>query len=540
MAESREEGECPHHQILRVHRQYAFRQHLRLQEAVPYLKKRKAIPRDLSRQITERPEDNDGNINFLLAYLREAKVERFVRFIEALGDSTFAQDKPIIKSHVTLLDTMSEQLVKISNASLEQIRRVRAVVKSLPEGKEGISTVEAIPSGEVDTEEATDTRTDISSHEIAWSKLAIVDTTEKSKSETELEPTYHTQNTQEKTVRVDSCPSETETSSKKALTEGSNTQATPKMHSGHIEPRIAKWFQRESLREKQSSWLLEDSAHGISIAIPIDAVPPEIMKFVVIVHAYLNGHFKFPEDHEVCSAIFTLKTQPDFDFLAPVSLKFPHSAIFDEDDDEDLVVLRAEDPMNNETHNSVYTFNDTIITEFCDDYDYYIEVKLDHFSAVAGAKRRRRIKHQRRSSILRGRQMLKSTRRGSRIKRSLKKGDSSGSSRQSSYDASFEKDLQQSFNLPRQSSSAESDRTPQRSTLQRQEAIEAATSQYDSPIPLLHQASSECDMALCNAVHIACCSPLWCVTNWTSRFLLVPNHPTGKKVYNFTFLIEDL
>ena len=131
MAAKEGEGEWPHHQILRAHRLYAFRQHLHIQDAVPYLLKRKAIPKSLAREISNYPlqKNDDYNINFLLAYLREAGVERFVRFIEGLGDSISPALGGVSKSHAVLIDTMSENLEKISNADVDQVRRVRAVLK---------------------------------------------------------------------------------------------------------------------------------------------------------------------------------------------------------------------------------------------------------------------------------------------------------------------------------------------------------------------------------------------------------------------------
>ena len=146
-AQDKDEGEWPHHQILRAHRLYAFRQHLRIQAAVPYLLNRKAISKSLAEEIAKFPSqtNDDYNINFLLGYLREAKVERFIRFIEALGDS-IASALAECKSHRTLIDTMSEGLENISNADIEQVRRVRAVVKMARKGQKS-ETEEGVVRG---------------------------------------------------------------------------------------------------------------------------------------------------------------------------------------------------------------------------------------------------------------------------------------------------------------------------------------------------------------------------------------------------------
>ena len=147
-AKDKGEGEWPHHKILHAHSQYAFRRHLCIQEAVPYLLNRKAIPKSLAKEISEHPlpKNDDYNIYFLLAYLREARVERFVRFIEGLGDSISPaldeEGRSGGKSHVVLIDIMSDDLEKISNADMDQVRRVRAVVKMVTTDQTGKSEVE--------------------------------------------------------------------------------------------------------------------------------------------------------------------------------------------------------------------------------------------------------------------------------------------------------------------------------------------------------------------------------------------------------------
>ena len=529
MADSREEGEWPHHQILRVHRQYAFRQHLRIQEAVPYLTKRKAIPRSLCKEITKLPENNDDNINFLLAYLREAKVERFVRFIEALGDSVSspAEQEPV-KSHVTLLDTMSEALEKISNADIEQVRRVRAVVKSIRPSPTSMA--------EIGRETTSDAQA--GSEALAPSVEDTGFTKPHRFEATKTEPVVYQKEMELPTERTVSClPSEqiavAERESEELRLEENVYKAVtvePKLkyQRGFIEPRISKCFQRDGLNEHWTSWLLSDCTHGITVDIPVDAVPPEVLHFAVVVHAYLSGNFKIPDEYEACTAMFTLKTDPNFEFVKAVSVKLPHSLIFDGDEDEeDLVVLHAQDP----EQTSVYQFNDILSSA---DYseDYYVQVQLDHFSAIVGAKRRMRHRLPKRThpwvnSTLR--RQSSSTRQRSRSRRRPRRGDSVGSSRQSSYESSFERDLPPQLNLPRQGSSTESDGPVSGSLLlQRQAAIQGD----DTPISLLHQASSNSvsDEASCNEIHVTCCSPLRCITSWTSRFFVVPNYPTARKV----------
>ena len=99
-----------------------------------------------------------------------------------------------------------------------------------------------------------------------------------------------------------------------------------------------------------------------------------------------------------------------------------------------------------------------------------------------------------------------------------------GSSRGSSYDTSFEGDAP----CPRQGSSADSEAPTQRSLLHRQEAIDDNVPGTSSH--MVHQTSSEADDASGNEICVAYCYPMQCLTSWTNRFLVAPNHPTGIKV----------
>ena len=564
MAEGVARKEWPHHQILREHRQYTFRQYLRLQEAVPYLAQRKAIPKSVRKEIERIPENVDDNLNFLLAYLREAKVERFVRFIEALGDSTVA-----VKSHVALIDTLSPALEMISNADLEQVRRVRGVVKLVREGQPLETEVEGgIPAkseeergGGIPPTDPGVVYTQFETKIEGEPSFEVVQEAEippQSKEVLHTEPSEITARTE--TSAVGKVPTEsredigaqTETKDTterlSTLQLASPTTIRSNVIPGFVEPRFAEFFRRDNLAEGQTSWLLHNPAHGVRIDIPVEAVPDDIMIFAVIIHAYLNGNFEIPNEYEICTAIFVLQTDPVFKFLKPVSLKIPHSAIFDGDEEpDDLVVLRApnpDTPMYGESDISippVYKFSDIIIDA---DYseDYYVHVDLDHFSAVAGGKRRRRYRLRKSTlplSLNRQGSLSKQRRsRRNRIKKNMKKaqrGDSIGSnhsSRESSYDGSFERremflERQQSP-LVRQCSSAESD-GPYTKHLHRQGAITRDDDCSLTPIYVQRQSSSIEDMS-CNEICITCCNPVQCTTNWTTRFMVAPNTPTGRRV----------
>ena len=546
MAEGRvARKEWPHHQILRDHRQYAFRRYLQLQEAVPYLAERKAIPKNVRKEIQKFPENVDDNMNYLLAYLREAKVERFVRFIEALGDSVGT-----IKSHVTLIDTMSEGLEQISNADLEQVRRVRGVVKRVREGPLETEVEREVTTKTIDVKTKEEQMAEVLSQTRVEQVVEVPTGTElehrgEIPAETEVVGEVHAETEMVVVVSAD-IEDTAERLSKLQLTSASIQKTTThetKQYPGYVEPRFVSFFHRRSLAEDQSNWQLHDPAHGVRIDIPVDAVPPDIRTFAVTLHAYLNGNFEIPNEYEICTAIFTIQTHPKFEFLKPVSLKIPHSIIFECDEDpDDFVVLCAADPDTPILQTSVppvYVFNDIVGNADLSE-DYYMQADLDHFSAVAGAKKRR---HRRPKSAL----SLNPSRQGSlnkqrRSRRSLmkkrikkvQKGDSIGSSRQSSYEGSFDKEIslrRQQSPLLRQCSSAESD-GPFPKQLQRQAAIQREDGYSGMPSPLQQQSSSIEDVS-CNEICVCCCSPVQCTTNWTTRFMVAPNHPTGRRVSTF-------
>ena len=535
MAEDIARNEWPHHQILRSHRQYAFRQYLQIQDAVPYLEKRKAVTKAIRKEIQRFPENKDDNMNILLAYLRDAKVERFVRFIEALGDSTL-----VIKSHVTLIDTMSESLEKISNADMDQVRRVREVVRFVREGptetqvegeasdetkkglfSEGVSA-ETKVEGEVSFETKMKVTSTVKELESAETKVEV-----EVSAETEVEGTYTKDN---------------DTTSKLSLTSLPPQRSV--QYPGYVEPRFASLFDRESLVNGQSEWLVHDPVHGVRINIPADSVPPNVGKFAVKIHAYINGNFHIPHEYEICTAIFMIQTDPQFEFLKPVSLKLPHCAIFEGDEDEDdIVILCAPDPDMHEDKNTptprtappICTFSDVLCNVDLSE-DYYIQIDLDHFTTFVGAKKRRKYRRptsKSRLSLYLSRESSINKQKRSRrsaMRKRIKKADSMGSSRQSSYEGSFDKEeklvvlKRQQSPLLRQYSSAESD-GPLHKHLQRQVAItnDAASN------PLQHQSSSIDDLSSIQIL-VCCCHPVQRITNWKTRFMVAPHIPTGKKV----------
>ena len=566
-------------------------------------------------------------------------MERFVRFIEALGESTLE-----IKSHATLIDTMSDSLEKISNADMDQVRRVREVVRFVREGpsetqvegdvsagtkkgvlsqmEEGVSaettvegevsfeakmkvmsTVKELESAEAQVEEEVSAGTKKGvlsqmeegvsaettvegevSFEAKMKVMSTVKELESAEAQVEEEVSAGTKKgvlsqveegmSAETTVRqvsfeakmkVVSTVKEFESAETKigevsAETEAEGTYAKDNdttselsltslppqrsvQYPGFVEPRFVSLFDRESLANGHSEWLVHDPAHGVRINIPADSVPPNVEKFTVKIHAYINGNFHIPDEYEICTAIVMIQTDPQFEFLKPVSLKLPHCAIFEGDEDEDdFVIFCAPDPVMYDDKNTstprtappICKFSESNILRNVDfSEDYYIQIDLDHFSAFVGANKRRQCRRPKIKSKLslylsRESSINKQKRsRRSAMKKRIKKADSMGSSRQSSYEGSFDKEVvlkRQQSPLLRQYSSAESD-GPLHKQLQRQVAI---TDDVASK-PLQHQSSSIDDLSSIQIL-VCCCHPVRCITNWKTCFMVVPNLPTGKRV----------
>lgn len=512
-----EQREWTHGEVIGEHQQFFFKRLLKLDpDILQEMAKEKVISKKEKRNI----EGYDYNMDYFLAIIKKKNVAKFAKFLEVLG-TTFNRNE----NHKTLVSTMAKHLRLISDAQLEDKEIIERVVRN-----------------------ASDTGT-----------------------QTECER---------------------------------NVEGRPPK--GFIEPPMVEIFSREML--VNDTWRFYSPEHGVTILIHKDTVPDYINTIAVKMYAYLYGPFKVPEEYEICSAILLIQMDPKFKFLKPVTLKIPHSVLFDDHDEpEDFVVLRATDPvitkpdtptpklpdthsvlppgmhsatqsdsssLNPDTlnqslnpipppsvHSDVHSdsfptvqsnsdsstcpdtqASATVAYEFCDiihtaDFseDFYVKVDLDHFSAVVAAKKRRKPRRNKRQNSLTKQSRSRRNTMKKRIKK-LQKGGSIGSSRQSSYEGSFDREereklKQQQSPLVRQCSSAESD-GPLHKQLQRQVAITD-----DGPSASPQQQSFDLSS---NEIRICCCNPVQCTTNWTTRFMVAPNIPTGLMVSSVHVLHHTL
>jgi hypothetical protein len=582
-------GGWTHDRVIGEYQQYFFKRFLKLDsELLQSMVEEKIITKKIKTAVVA----SNCDMDYFLAIVKKKKVKKFVKFLEVL-ERTFSWNE----NHRTLVSTISEHLVLMTDVEPEDKETITRVIWNAQKQE---TSPEEIISQQTELLVEGQTKTESEPQVAGETKLTTQPTSPMGVAEfgdllqpSSLPPQTTGQSGSagvSKEVLVTSAGSTSDAVDDRAepvtqtvetvehtavkmmgLSVADDARVPPPR--GYIEPRHAEIFSRERL--VNDTWTFYSVEHGVTISIHKDAVPPNMDTFGVCMHAYLWGPFEIPEEYEICTAIFVIQMHPKFEFCKPVMLKIPHSVIFEDDDEpEDFVVLRAPEPAfsdagthipklsgacsvippdthipsdtqssDSERHTasqipSVYKFSD-VISDADYSEDYYVQVDLDHFSAVAGAKRRRRYRLRKSTlSLSLNRQgSLSKQRRSKRnlIKKSIMKaqrGDSIGSnhsSRESSYDGSFERremflERQQSP-LVRQCSSAESD-GPYTKHLHRQRAITRDDDCSLTPIYVQRQSSSIEDMS-CNEICITCCNPVQCTTNWTTRFMVAPNTPTG-------------
>jgi len=127
--------------------------------------------------------------------------------------------------------------------------------------------------------------------------------------------------------------------------------------------------------------------HGITVSIPEKAIPSHVSNFKLEVGVCLHGPFNFPSDDlEICSPVVSLGCEPSFQFVSDVMVEIPHCAIIESESDyDDLFVLRAAD---SECF-PYWNFREVLESELS---DYYVAVKVQHFSKVTLVSQRRKQK----------------------------------------------------------------------------------------------------------------------------------------------------
>ena len=121
--------------------------------------------------------------------------------------------------------------------------------------------------------------------------------------------------------------------------------------------------------------------HGIEVAIPQDALPEQITRFVLSFYIYLQGPFYLPKDVIPIAPTVWFSLTPHFEFIKDVTIRIPHSAHVSDDLDIDVYRLPS-----SECKGAPYILSERVTVCDCD--CYYTVMKVKHFSPYRpGAKR---------------------------------------------------------------------------------------------------------------------------------------------------------
>ena len=463
-----------HGEVIGEHQQYTFKRLLKLDSTLlQEIRARNIIGKKRKADVVKSGYDMD----YFLAVIKTKDIDKFVQFLEVL-EATFSWNE----NHKVLVSTMSEYLVDMVGLSETTKATVdRIVYKS------------TLKTGHFQ-------ETEISHVEVNEGRDLFT--------ETQTSVPHYSQSTKEGQENENGTPDLT-----------SKRIQLPKCF---VEPHHIQIFERNECVH----WELHSVEHGLAIKIDQAAVPCDIQKFTLTVHAYLSGPFEIPEEYEVCSAIFILQLQPNFKFCKPVDVQFPHCVLVEDDDPpEDFIVLHASDPSiePSSTAECIYTFCDVI--DNVQYSEYYVQTTLDKFCGIVAAKRKR--KHRPASLPFTASRIGKQRRRRKSVIRKIVKklsNDSTGSSRHSSLEGSFDRDgqSQQQHSAQKQQRSLEREVGMLPRPLQRQFAMERDDEAINPP--------HHNDVVSCNEICIMCCSPKQTSTSWTTTFLVAPNTPTGQGV----------
>ena len=563
-----------HDRVIGEYQQYFVKRLLTLdQYLLKELVDNKVITRKASAQIARLLENYpEEGLDSFIAVIKRKNASKFITFLEIL-ETTFGLNK----DHKSLVSQMSEHLLLIPDLDEAERGIVERVVCNAQDIGSEVSVGQtdihqggmvAVGQTVIESESKVTQTAQPTAESVPKPKQSemLRSQLDSGGAHRPLPPTEHTPGSMKGSIiettkvqtgggAVESLKEVEESVSAKMTRMNVADTPTVRPPRGFIEPRRVQFFSSNNL--VNDVWSFQSVEHGVLISIPKEAKPSDIDVFSVTLHAYLWGNFDIPEEYEICTAILVLQLQPRFNFCKPVTLKIPHSVLVDEDDEpEDFVVLCVPEPghyvqseIHTSTPSSVHqpTITDTQTTVPSDhqaasdatasvqpdykfsgvisdaDYseDYYVQVNLDHFSAFVGAKRRRRFR-QRKGSLPLNRQSSVNKQRRERKRvmkeriKKLEKGGSIGSSRQSSHDDSFDNQSPASL---RQWSSAECDR-PFRRQLQRQGAIDIRQ----------QQESSTDEDGFNNEIIVYCCGHEQSMANWTTRFMIAPNTPTGVQV----------
>jgi len=389
------QGSLSHARVLVDWEQSAIKRYLNVEKVIPGLISRGVISKNIGRGITKKKE---LQVKVLMGVLKKQPVERFVAFVEALGE-TFSQ----CEDHKTLVNLMSSSIrcIDLPPQSTEVMEKV---IQAAVEDKQTGPVVERQTLSQ--TSSLRLQRAAV--HQLAAGTTPTVGlpkmVLETAEQTSHLEATECTQATNESPA-TEQLPSSTHSSgntsspqpdrsfhklsySEAAVVVQSTVQPSSvaaqsliPRPSGFIESKSDYYSTRDS-----ASFYLPGS--GVSVDIPSEAIPSDIGgRFWLGAFVYLRGPFQVPGGITLCTPIVWFSLRPQFKFKADVTIKIPHSAIIKRSTDlEQFCFLTiADDPPTG----PIYKLSKILPADFTD--GYHAVAKVRHFSPVSfGSKQKSR------------------------------------------------------------------------------------------------------------------------------------------------------
>ena len=506
-----------HQRILVDSEQFALKTYLSLKEVMPTLIKDKVIPSKLGKAFVKK-----NQVESFVGMLKNRPIEDFLVFMEAIA-KTF----PDNENHRILVRLMTASLSRIalphSSDTYKRIKEVTAAAAKEYQSRP-VSEVES-PCLQPQSEQSLMTLSPASQYEPSEKPPELVPSLH---SAVEDDDTLCTTEVESKPEPVPIPPGE-QTVRKKAIPPEAMEPMKPP--NGYIQPTRSQYFKRED------GGVFYCPAHDITISIPANASPPHISDFMVNTRVYMEGPFKLPDDIEPCMPVVWVELTPNFTFEKSVTLKMPHCAVID--NESEFCLLRG----SKGPGSSMYEFTEVLKADFTD--GYHVVAQLNHFSPIAGGRKKRTLSTRRRT----GSDGVRKKKSNARNKKTIgegslrgvtpdlvKQSSSTSSVASSSPPHSFESSLDKhpSSMTPQASLEHDSPHLSQRH-LARQEAIDKGSGRQ---VLLSTQQSSSEGHVSCNKMYMTRCVQQQDVRRWEVTFLVTCFHPTGILVSLMSFKVD--
>ena len=343
----------------------SLKHRLDLEKVLPALIERKVLPKGLGKVIKKKKDTE-----LLLGWLKQSSFETFIAFLDVLESKSEGEEH--------------KDLMKIMSGSL-------SLMKLNPPGSDAAKIVakfmetahEEPHKTKVSIEPPTSPLTQMMEHsELGLNTSQCLDGTspEVESPATETQTSAAVTATQPNIKSFTTSPLANEAEKPLPLLHLSQPSALPvpatqppvRPPEGYIECK-SQFFTRG---DDMSHYL---PAHGISVTIPLDAMPSTINRFLLSTYVYLQGPFEMADDIELCTPVVWFSVNPSFTFYANVTIKIPHSAIVKGDTpSKQFCLLRAQD-----LKGPIYELSEEILdADFSD--GYHVVAQVRHFSPYAG------------------------------------------------------------------------------------------------------------------------------------------------------------